>query len=186
MTPEPTGGVYRDEGVEAFLRRYGYPDKSGKEGRINFGGVYANGRDFHVDTGLKLILEGFDPDKGKITDVDGQIALIDRADVVAASWGFKGVIGHWNRKHAKAVYVPSLMRAPPPEYAYASRVELCEGTDVLLLLQALASGAVYYDPGIKMEKADTLSPVTKRRSQFRVKHNDLSGLYQASQKERVA
>lgn len=185
MTPEPTGGLYRDDGVEAFLRRYGYPDKSGKEGRINFGGIYASGRDFHADTGLKLILEGFDPDKGKITDVDGQIALIDRADVVAASWDFKGVIGHWNRKHAKAVYVPSLMRAPPPEYSYGSRVELCEGTDVLLLLQALASGAVYYDPGIKMESADTHAPVTKRRSQFRVKHTNLPTLYQTNNYEHL-
>ena len=185
MTPEPTGGLYRDDGVEAFLRRYGYPDKSGKEGRINFGGVYASGRDFHADTGLKLVLEGFDPDKGKITDVDGQIALIDREDVVAASWGFKGVIGHWNRKHAKAVYVPSQMRGPPPEYSYGARVELCEGSDVLLLLQALASGAVYYDPGIKMERADTPSPMTKRRSQFRVKHTSLSGLYQTNHSEHL-
>ncbi|WP_221931680.1 MvaI/BcnI family restriction endonuclease [Palleronia caenipelagi] len=185
MTPEPTGGLYREQGVEAFLRRYGYPDKSGKPGRINFGGIYANGRDFHADTGLKLVLEGFDADKGKITNVDGQIALIDRDDVVAASWGFRGVIGHWNRKHAKAVYVPSLMRAPPPEYAYGARVELCEGTDVLLLLGALASGAIYYDPGMKMERADTPAPVTKRRSQFRVRHNDLTTLYQASVHENI-
>ena len=33
MTPEPTGGLYRDEGVDAFLRRYGYADKSGKSTR---------------------------------------------------------------------------------------------------------------------------------------------------------
>ena len=77
------------------------------------------------------------------------------------------------------------MRAPPPEYSYGARVELCEGTDVLLLLQALASGSVYYDPGIKMERADTLSPAIKRRSQFRVKHNNLSGLYQTSERERL-
>lgn len=183
MTPEPTGGVYRDAGVEAFLRRYGYPDKSGKEGRINFGGVYANGRDFHADTGLRLVLDGFDLGSGKITNVDGEIALVDREDVVAASWAFRGVISHWNRKHAKAVYVPSLMRAPPPEYSYGAQVKLCEGTDVLLLLQALASGAVYYDPGIKMEKADTPTPAIKRRSQFRVKHNDLLGLYRTNHSE---
>jgi hypothetical protein len=77
------------------------------------------------------------------------------------------------------------MRVPPPEYSYGSRVELCEGTDVLLLLQALASGAVYYDPGIKMEKADTPAPVTKRRSQFRVKHNGLFGLYRTSRQEQL-
>ena len=44
MTPEPTGGVYRDGGLEVFLRRFGYPDKAGNAGRINFGGVYANDR----------------------------------------------------------------------------------------------------------------------------------------------
>lgn len=180
MTPEPTGGLYRDEGVEAFLRRFGYPDKSGKQGRINFGGIYSNGRNFHADTGLKLTLEGFDPETSKITDLDGQIALIDSSDVVAASWAFRGVIGHWNRKHAKAVYVPSLTRAPPPEYAYGDRVQLCEGTDVLLLLRALSQGVIYYDPGIKLEKSDTKKPVIKRRSQFRVKHNNLADLYSKS------
>ena len=40
MTPEPTGGLYRDEGVEAFVRIYGYPDRSGRPDRINFGGVH--------------------------------------------------------------------------------------------------------------------------------------------------
>ena len=54
MTPDPTGGVYRDEGVEVFLHRFGYPDKAGKAGRINFGGVYANDRDFHPETNLAL------------------------------------------------------------------------------------------------------------------------------------
>ena len=39
LTPEPTGGYYREQGVEAFVRRYGYPDKSGKANRLNFGGI---------------------------------------------------------------------------------------------------------------------------------------------------
>ena len=179
MTPEPTGGVYRDEGVEIFLRRFGYPDKSGKANRINFGGKYFNGRTFHADTGLELRLTGFDEASGKITDVDGSIMLVDRHDAIAASWGFKGVIAHWNRKHAKAVYVPSLMRKPPPNYRYGAMVQLCEGTDVLMLLSALASGTVYYDPGIKMEKADTAKPNFKKRSQFRVNHSQLGVLYQS-------
>ena len=177
MTPEPTGGVYRDEGVEMFLRRFGYPDKAGKAGRINFGGVYANDRDFHAETNLALRIIGFDAESGKITDVDGAIMLMARDDTIAASWGFKGIMAHWNRKHAKAAYVPSLMQGPPPEYSYGSVVQMNEGTDVLLLLGAFASGAVYYDPGIKMENADTDRPVTKRRSQFRVKHNKLNALY---------
>lgn len=181
MTPEPTGGIYRDEGVEAFLRRFGYPDNSGKAARINFGGVYASNRNFHDATGLALRLNGFDQVSGMITDVDGSIMLVDRHDTIAASWGFKGVMAHWNRKHAKAVYVPSLMRKPPPQYSYGAVVKLCEGTDVLLLLGALASGIVYYDPGIKMEKADSSRPVIKRRSQFRVNHSKLGALYQNSE-----
>jgi hypothetical protein len=183
MTPEPTGGLYRDEGVATFLRRYGYADKSGKEDRINFGGVYAADRDFHPETGLMLRLAGYDAATGKITDLDGGIVLLDRDENIAASWGFRGIISHWNRKHAKAVYVPSLMQFPPPEYSYGAVVQLCEGTDVLLLLAAVSAGSVYYDPGIKIEGAATENPAIKRRSQFRVKHNDLNALYKASKTE---
>ena len=181
MTPEPTGGLYRDEGVAAFLHRYGYADRSGKPNRINFGGIYAANRDFHPDTGLMLRLSGFDAVTGKITDLDGRIVLLDRNDNIAASWAFRGIISHWNRKHAKAVYVPSLMQFPPPEYSYGAVVQLCEGTDVLLLLAAISAGSVYYDPGIKIEAAETEKPVTKRRSQFRVRHDGLNALYRSSE-----
>ncbi len=176
MTPEPTDGYYRDAGVEAFLSRYGYPDKSGKPGRINFGGIYAVGRDFHADTGLKLTMNGFDAESGKITDMDGWLALTDPAGEPAAIWHFRNILTHWNRKHAKAAYLPSLMRTPPPEYRYGGFVQLCEETDVLLLLAAIASGSAYYDPGIKMETTAG-KPAIKRRSQFRVKHSGLAMLY---------
>ena len=99
---------------------------------------------------------------------------------IAATWGFRGIISHWNRKHAKAVYVPSLMQFPPPEYSYGAVVQLCEGTDVLLLLAAVSAGSVYYDPGIKIESAGTEKPVIKRRSQFRVAHAGLNALYRNS------
>lgn len=177
MTPEPTGGYYRDAGVEAFLRRYGYADKSGKQGRINFGGIYAIGRDFHTDTGLSLALTGYDAASGKMTDIDGNVALVDRAGRPAAIWYFRDLMAHWTRKHAKAAYLPSLMRTPPPEYSYGATVLLCEGTDVLLLLGALANGLAYYDPGIKLEYADTPKPTFKRRSQFRIRHADLCRVY---------
>ena len=182
MTPEPTGGLYREEGVAAFLHRYGYPDRSGKPDRINFGGVYAANKDFHQDTGLRLRLIGFDAATGKITDLNGGIVLLDRDDNVAASWGFRGIISHWNRKHAKAVYVPSLIQSPPPEYSYGALVQLCEGTDVLMLLTAISMGSVYYDPGIKAEAGKTEKAVIKRRSQFRVHHNVLATLYSTSTK----
>ena len=186
MTPEPTGGLYRDEGAAAFLRRYGYADKSGKEDRINFGGVYAADRDFHPETGLMLRLTGYDAATGKIIDLDGGIVLLDRDDNIAASWGFRGIMAHWNRKHAKAVYVPSLMQFPPPEYSYGAVVQLCEGTDVLLLLAAISAGSVYYDPGIKIEAIGTAKLVIKRRSQFRVRHDGLNALYRFAETVAIA
>jgi hypothetical protein len=53
-----------------------------------------------------------------------------------------------------------------------------EGTDSLKLLAALAGGAVYYDPGIKLEHAST-KPEVKRRSQFRVASKNISALYES-------
>lgn len=177
MTPEPTGGFYCDNGVPDFLRRFGYPDKSGKVDRINFGGIYTIGRTYHADTGLRLILDGYDQQSGKITDMAGCICLETPAGEMAASWSFNGMLDHWNRKHAQAAYIPSLFRTPPPEYAFGCQVLLCEETDFLLFLKAMATGIISYDPGIKMENASSPKPVTKRRSQFRIKHDNLTSLY---------
>lgn len=177
MTPEPTGGFYCDNGVPDFLRRFGYPDKSGKVDRINFGGIYTIGRTYHADTGLRLILDGYDQQSGKITDMAGCIGLETQAGEIAASWGFNSILEHWNRKHAQAAYIPALFQTPPPEYAFGCQVLLCEETDFLLFLKAIANGTISYDPAIKMEKASSPKPVTKRRSQFRIKHDNLTSLY---------
>ena len=175
MTPEPTGGLYRDEGIQAFMHRYAYPDKSGKEGRRNFGGIYACNRDFHADTGLKLTMSGYK--NGQITDMNGGIVLLDRRDNVAAMWKYTGIIEHWNRKHAQAAYVPSLFRTPPPEYRYGPQILLCEQTDLTLFLNAVASSVVYYDPAIKAVGLESTNPAIKRRSQFRIKHDMLTQMY---------
>ena len=177
MTPEPTGGVYRIEGVAGFMKRFGYPDQSGKPDRFNFGGWYDCQRAHHALTGLRMTLTGYDERAGKITDLDGGMALVDATDEIAASWTFKGMMAHWNRKHAQAAYVPSLFRAPPPEYRYGAHILLCEQTDFLLFLRAFAAGRIYYDPAVKVENASSAAPQIKRRSQFRVAHADLTQLY---------
>jgi hypothetical protein len=177
MTPEPTGGLYRSDGIGSFLRHFGYPDQSGKPDRLNFGGRYDCTRSFHPLTGLRMSMNGYDAESGKMTDIDGALTLTDAHDELAASWSFKRLMAHWNRKHAQAAYVPSLFRTPPPEYSYGAQVLLCEQTDFLLFLKAFAAGQVYYDPAVKMEKASSESPDIKRRSQFRVAHADLTSLY---------
>lgn len=185
MTPEPTGGFYKSDGASGFLRRFGYADKSGKDDRINFGGIYTCQKAFHADTGLRMTISGYDAAAGKITDMEGGLALVTEAGEEAASWSFAGMMKHWNRKHAQAAYVPSLHRTPPPEYAYGPRILLCEQTDFMLFLKAFASGDVYYDPAIKLENASSASPDLHRRSQFRVRHAHLTHMYHRHQQVHV-
>jgi hypothetical protein len=64
MTPEPTGGFYKEKGVEAFVRTFGYPDKNDKPDRLNFGGIHRAG-ERQASTGLTMQLVGYDFAKGK-------------------------------------------------------------------------------------------------------------------------
>ncbi len=177
MTPEPTGGYYQDAGVEKFIKRFGYADMRGREDRMNFGGSYKFGARV-ARTALTLVLDGYNESSGKIEDVTKGITLVTDKGEPAAIWGYAGLIAHWGRKHDKAVYVPSLCRTEPyRQYQYGGKVLLGSGTDFLMLLRAITQGKVYYDPGIKLEGVSTGAPVTKRRSQFRVKWKDLTALY---------
>jgi len=176
MTPEPTEGVYASEGVEAFIRRFGYLDREIVD-RRNFGGVH-NAVRVCKATGLLLTLVGYDARKKKIIDPSGGIALLTPEGEAAATWPYAGLLAHWNRKHARAAYVPSNMREEPVrQYRFGSRVRLGTGTDFVLFLDAVSRGAVYYDPGIKMENASTAHPQIKRRSQFRIKSAQIPLLY---------
>ncbi len=176
FTPEPTDGIYKRKGVEAFLRQYGYDDKMGRSDRINFGGVHKAGETNKL-TKLKLELIGFDSNSGKIRSTDGKIALIDKDDNEAASWSFSSMLLHWNRKHNQACYVPSLSETEiERKYRYGSKIILGTGTDFQLFLGQMALGNIYYDPGIKMENIST-KPKLKKRSQFRIKSKHLPNLY---------
>lgn len=177
ITPEPTGGYYKAAGPEAFVRKYGYVDRMGREDRLNFGGIHSVGRRQAL-TGLTIELLGYDAESRKIQS-DGGIALTAANGEQAAVWHFAELMTHWNRKHSRAAYVPAEMRKVPEQsYRYGRKVLLGEGSDFLLFLEAMSVGAVYYDPGIKLEGASTDSPKTKRRSQFRIKSKDLGSLYQ--------
>ncbi len=191
FTPEPTSGYYVSGGVEAFIKKYGYKDKKGREKRINFGGIHKyNIR--NISTGLKLIVNGFDPEKDKITDTEGYVGLVDDMNHIAAAWSFSSLLRHWNTKHARACYVPSLNRTPDGkdaivpkrQYLFSSRVLLCEGTDFTMFLKQVVTGNIYYDPGIKLEfEIPGIRPQNiKRRSQFRIKSSHIQNLYRTSDK----
>lgn len=180
MTPEPTGGLYVEKGVDYFIRNYGYADKNGVIDRMNFGGVHKVD-DRHKTTGLQMSLIGFDGKTGKISSTDGMIALIDGKDNIAASWSFSSMLKHWNRKHNQACYVPSISETTPERrYQYGNKVALGSGTNFQLFLKEMFNGNIYYDPGIKMENIST-NPLIKRRSQFRIKSQHLINLYTANE-----
>lgn len=176
FTPEPTIGLYADAGVEAFIRKYGYPDQRGREDRLNFGGRFIVGRRLER-TGLTLVLTGAERETGRIQEADGSIALVDDEGYLAAGWPFASLIEHWNRKHAEAAYVPSMKLAEPLRFRYAETVFLGFGTDFGRFMRALAFGAVCYDPGIKLEGASSGAPKAHKRSQFRVPFAALDRLY---------
>ena len=180
MTPEPTDGLYKSEGTEYFIKTYGYPDKLGRPDRMNFGGVHKSG-ELHPTTKLEMKLIGFDHESGKIRNSNGSIALVDQTGNEAASWSFSSMLLHWNRKHDKACYVPSLSDTKGDrKYKYGNNVILGTGTDFQLFLRQMAIGNIYYDPGIKMENMST-KPKVKKRSQFRIKSRFLPNLYKKNE-----
>lgn len=176
MTPEPTGGFYKDGGVEAFIRRFGYPDLRGRPERLNFGGIHM-AQKRQSRTGLTLKLLGYDAENNRITDATGMIALVTDDEELAAAWDFSKIFAHWARKHRNAAYVPSInRRSPELQYAYGNKIRLATGTDPLKLLAAICNDSVYYDPGIKLENASGRVMI-KRRSQFRVASRNIQALY---------
>lgn len=177
MTPEPSGGAYVEEGPKYFVRKWGYADQRGRENRLNFGGIYRVGGLPHERTGLRLVLVGFDEPTGSFKG-DGSVMLVDGDEGIAASWSFAKLIDHWKRKHAKAAFVPSIVRfEPSTQYQYGANVALAEGGRFNLLLRAFAYGSVHYDPGIKLENVGGVEKL-KRRSQFRIDSRLIDSLYE--------
>lgn len=177
MTPEPTGGFYKENGAEAFVRKFGYPDQAGIPDRLNFSSPHRyNVR--NEKTGLTLRFIGYDPQKNVITDPFGGFTLEDNRGNEAATWHFAGLIHHWNRKHAQAAYVPyKLRKEPGQEYIYGNFIRLGTDTDFLRFLKAMAETLVVYDPGIKLEGIGSSKPELKRRSQFRISSRSVGALY---------
>jgi len=177
MTPHPTGGFYKDRGVREFVMRYGYEDMRGREDRKNYGGIYICDEPAST-TGHTLTLSGFNHENGTFDSRDGGLILQTNENEVIASWGFVSLLTHWNRKHSKAVYVPSNRREIDDiyQYRFGHHVFLGVGTSFSRFLMAFHDGRVYYDPGIKVENIST-NPRHKHRNQFRVKARDLHCLY---------
>ncbi len=176
MTPEPDGGLYGEKGVAAFIRQFGH---ASGENRLYFTGTHRFGRRLPT-TGLLLEVNGFDPATRMITDVAGSIQLTDAMGRNAASWGFADLLTHWNRKHASAVYVRYESSVSGEiQYKFQSPVWLGQHTDFVKYLSALTDGRIVFDPGSKIDNANSIQSHVKARSQFRIKFRDLAILYES-------
>jgi hypothetical protein len=176
FTPEPDGGEYV-QGVAEFVEKYGR--HTTRENISYFQGIHYAGT-AHDATNMRLEIIGFDAAAGKIAKADGRLVLVSPDGVEAASWSFGKILQHWCRKHNKAAYIPAQLDSStaPAKYRYGKDVKLCRSTDATLLLKAVAEGHVYYDPGIKLDRATSK---THRRSQFRIKYKQISRLYRQTE-----
>ncbi len=181
FTPEPNLGAYKDEGIEAFVINNGYKDRNNRPDRLNVGGVYLVNGAPHHQTKMRMVMDGYDALTQSITSPNAAVLLLDRNENVAAGWSFTKLLEHWKAKHAQAAYVPCMKsKEAPLRYRYGKDILLGVGAEFKLLLQAFHDGKVVYDPGIKLEGVSTGKPSWKKRSQFRVKSQDLAALYQTS------
>lgn len=175
MTPEPDGGLYKDKGGIDFVRKYGYVSPKNIE-RMDFTGYHKCNK-IQNKSGLTLSIDGYDFLNNKIDNANGGIYLSDKNGNIAASWSFSKMLSHWNRKHAKATYVPSLLNTiPNRQYQYSNKIIMGEGTDFSFFIDSVASGKIFYDPGIHIDnifKNTTLKP----RSQFRISSKYINELY---------
>ena len=171
MTPTPDYGYQGQHTFRQFMARYGRPGQK-DDGSLRFVAIHRCG---HVaaSTGLGMRVAGLDPASRRFDDPDRVgVELFDPASgEIAAGWSLEKLANCWNAKHANALYIRSEKRdgGDGPEYRYADRFVIGNGTDVWKLLRAIARGLVFYDP------ADTIyadgSP--KVRSQWRINASQL-------------
>lgn len=91
MTPEPTGGIYGENGVEVFVRKFGKP--CGND-TLYFTGLHkANNK--NNSTGLTMVVSGFNAEKKIIENVNGAVQLLTETGECAASWSFESAWAGW-------------------------------------------------------------------------------------------
>lgn len=165
MTPQPDGGIYHEIQNDEFVRKFGHVSA---DGRLYFTGKYTS---IYPTNDRFLFVKGFDSASGKITDEDGYVGLVQN-DLLLASWSFPHLIGHWNSKHNQACYV-RYKKVGDCKIEYDPEVLLCERTNAVMFLQAIANGFVYFDPACRVSKA---------RNQFRTSFSKLFALYGVSER----
>jgi hypothetical protein len=91
MTPEPTGGMYGERGVKAFVSKFG--SATGND-TLYFTGTHRAGTR-NDKTGLSMVVRGFNSTKALIEDVNGSVELQTDNGDCAAAWSFADLMIGW-------------------------------------------------------------------------------------------
>ena len=174
ITTEADFGFRAEQGVAEFLTKYGRPAKDGSK-KLVFTGTQKCGQP-NEQSGTVLTIENWDFTTNTPTG-EGQpnVVLIEqKSEEVIAGWSFAKLASSWTKKHAGALYVETnKVTGASGEiagYRYGSIGLLGKGTSPLLLLEQVALGNVFLDPG-DSKKPD--SPA-HARTQWRV-NGSISG-----------
>jgi len=169
MTPEPDFGYRHDQGLTAFLYKFGWPGTK-NDGSQRFNGKH-NTLVTYKKSGLKLEIENWDSVRNAPTGYgEPNVLLIDPlSGEIAAGWSFAKLAEKWGRKHAGALYVTAhkyKSESGPfaTHYSYGADVYCGQGTSAILFLEAIGLGVVYLDPGDRVNE----SGEEKKRSQWRI------------------
>jgi hypothetical protein len=179
LTPNPDSGTVKEKGTTWVTQTYGTHNVPA--GRFDLAGVHKAGVP-NSKTGLEFGLHGFDPVSEKITG-DGFLYLRDpAAEDDVARWSFAKLLTHWQAKHAKTVFVPSVNnRLKPAKFSYGRHLYIGEGTSFLHFLKAVSDGVVALDPGLNTKlEAEVWKAHT--RYQFRTSLTQASVLYRSFEK----
>ena len=164
-----------------FVLKYGHVHTTDEDGNptsyyFTSGDIQREGED-KPSAKLELVLEGFTD--AKHFDPNGMIALYEKGTrTLAAGWSYLKLLGHWQRKHNRAAYVPYLREDNDGNTSveFGPLVTLGISTSFGLFLQAFKDGKAVYDPGDKATLTDgRWTP--HARSQFRINLNDIAAIY---------
>ena len=169
MTPEPDFGYRHDQGLTAFLHKFGWKGTK-NDGSYRFNGKH-NTLGIYSKSNLELKILNWDsatntPDGNGSPDV---VLINPNTDEIAAGLTFSKLSASWGRKHAGGIYVQttrsqSVSPARPPRYTFGPTVHSGLGTSPLYLMKAIGTGKVYLDPGDRVNSAGE----EKKRTQWRI------------------
>ncbi|RSX57696.1 MvaI/BcnI family restriction endonuclease [Bifidobacterium samirii] len=181
FTPQPDLPETGRLSTVDFVLRYGHvhtTDENGEPTSYYFtsGDIQREGED-KPGAKLELVLEGFTD--ARHFDPNGMIALYEKGTRhLAAGWSFLKLLGHWQRKHNRAAYVPYMRsgKGDGTSIEFGPLITLGISTGFGMFLQAFRDGKAVYDPGDKATLVDG-KWTPHARSQFRINLNDVDAIY---------